>query len=99
MARFRPEAVMVALSPDAAMVRSLALTWGVIPLCVDTYESTDEMVWFAVETALRAGLVHHGETVLVLAGAPGTQRRGPEGGARGWIGRAATDVLRIVHVD
>ncbi len=91
---------MIALSPDAAMVRSLALTWGVTPLQVDTYGSTDEMVWFAVETALRAGLVHHGETVLVLAGAPGADPHA-EGDLpkRSWIGRTTSDVMRIVHVD
>jgi pyruvate kinase len=100
MARFRPEASMIALSPDAAMVRSLALTWGVTPVQVDTYSSTDEMVWFAVETALRAGLVHHGDTVIVLAGAPGVD---PDAGAdlpkRSWVGQTASDVMRIVHVD
>ncbi len=100
MARFRPDATMVALSPDAAMVRSLALTWGVTPMQVDTYESTDEMVWFAVETTLRAGLIRHGDTVLVLAGAP--ERDAPtqtDPSKRSWIGRAASDVMRIVHVD
>jgi pyruvate kinase len=100
MARFRPDAAMVALSPDAAMVRSLAMTWGVTPMQVDTYESTDEMVWFAVETALRAGIIHHGETVLVLAGSPNKNQQLPVGGAkRSWVGRAASDVMRIVHVD
>lgn len=103
MARFRPEAAMVALSPDATMVRSLALTWGVTPMQTDTYETTDEMVWFAVETALRAGLIHHGETVLVLAGAPDSRTTEPVAPSdlpkRPWVGRAASDVLRIVHVD
>jgi len=100
MARFRPDAAMVALSPDAAMVRSLAMTWGVTPMQVDTYESTDEMVWFAVETALRAGIIHHGETVLVLAGSPNKSQQLPVGDAkRSWVGRAASDVMRIVHVD
>jgi pyruvate kinase len=100
MARFRPDAAMVALSPDAVMVRSLALTWGVTPMQVDTYESTDEMVWFAVETALRAGIIRHGETVLVLAGSPNKNQQLPVGDSkRSWVGRAASDVMRIVHVD
>jgi pyruvate kinase len=91
MARFRPAARMIGLSPDPAVVRSLALSWGVEPLEVDLYGTTDEMVWFAVETALRAGLVASGDIVLVLAGAPDPDRpRPPE---------AATDVLRIVRVD
>ncbi len=44
-------------SPDPATVRAMALSWGVIPLQVDTYVSTDELVWFAVETAVRGGHV------------------------------------------
>lgn len=86
MARFRPLTTLIGLSPDPATVRSLALTWGVRPLAVGVYESTDELVWFAVERSVQAGLVGHGATVLVLAGAPDR----PSG--------AATDVLRIVRV-
>jgi pyruvate kinase len=91
MARFRPAARMIGLSPDPQVVRSLALTWGVQPIEVDLYGTTDEMVWFAVETALHAGLVTRGETVAVLAGAPDPGRAHPAA--------AATDVLRLVRVD
>jgi pyruvate kinase len=90
MARFRPAAAMIGLSPHASVVRSLSLSWGVTPLEVDLYGSTDEMVWFAVETALRAGLIASGDRVLVLAGAPDPNRERPAD--------AATDVLRIVSV-
>jgi pyruvate kinase len=86
MARFRPAAILLGLSPDPATVRSLALSWGVIALQVDHYHSTDDLVWYAVETAVRAGHVATGDTVLVLAGAPDR--------ASG----ASTDVLRIVRV-
>src|SRR6056297_881915 len=91
MARFRPAAKMIGLSPHPHVVRSMALSWGVTPLEVDLYGSTDEMVWFAVETALQAGLIASGDRVLVLAGAPDAGRPRPAD--------AATDVLRIVCVD
>jgi pyruvate kinase len=91
MARFRPAARMIGLSPHREVVRSLALSWGVEPQEVEVYQSTDEMVWHAVETAVHAGLVHHGDTVIVLAGAPDSRRPRPQG--------ATTDVLRIVQVD
>ncbi len=91
MARFRPAARMIGLSPHPHVVRSMALSWGVTPLEVDLYGTTDEMVWFAVETALQAGLIASGDRVLVLAGAPDRKRERPAG--------AATDVLRIVTVD
>ncbi len=86
MARFRPSARLIGLSPDPVTVRALALSWGVTSLQVETYTTTDELVWFAVESAVRKGLVRSGETVLVLAGAPDR----PSG--------ASTDVLRIVRV-
>jgi pyruvate kinase len=90
MARFRPSAAMIGLSPHPEVARTMALSWGVTPLQVDLYGSTDEMVWFAVETALRAGLIASGDRVLVLAGAPDPDRERPPD--------AATDVLRIVNV-
>ena len=86
MARFRPSARLIGLSPDLTTVRALALSWGITSLQVDTYTTTDELVWHAVESAVHHGLVQLGETVLVLAGAPDR----PSG--------ASTDVLRIVRV-
>jgi pyruvate kinase len=84
MARFRPAARLIGLSPDPRTVTALALSWGVEPVQVDEYRSSDDMVWSAVETALDHGLVEHGDVVLVLAGAP-DRRSG-----------ASTDILRIV---
>jgi pyruvate kinase len=86
MARFRPEAILVGLSPDPATVRAMTLSWGVHPMEVATYATTDELVWHAIERVVQQGLVHVGQTVLVLAGAPDR----PSG--------ASTDVLRIVRI-
>jgi pyruvate kinase len=86
MARFRPTPKLIGLSPDPATVRAMALSWGVTPLQVDTYGSTDELVWYAVEKAVQCGIIHHDQVVLVLAGAPDQ------------LSGAATDVLRIVRV-
>lgn len=90
MARFRPGAAMIGLSPDARVVQAMSLVWGVEPVQVETYSSTDEMVWFAVERAVRSGTIRRGDTVLVLAGSP--DGRGPDGAT-------ATDVMRIVNVE
>ncbi|MFZ9483490.1 MAG: pyruvate kinase, partial [Ilumatobacteraceae bacterium] len=70
MARYRPIPVLIGASHDPATVRSLALSWGVHPLAVEQYVTTDDLVWFAVERAVQAGLVEQDQTVLVLAGAP-----------------------------
>ena len=86
MARFRPAARLIGLSPDPETVRALAMSWGITSLQVETYKNTDELVWFAVEKAVHNGLVHSNDVVLVLAGAPDRSST------------AATDVLRIVRV-
>jgi pyruvate kinase len=86
MARFRPKAQLIGLSPLASTVNRMTLSWGVDPIEVDTYTTTDEMVWFAVQTAFDQGRIATGDTVLVLAGAPDRQST------------AAADVLRIVQV-
>jgi pyruvate kinase len=86
IARFRPECRLIGLSPDPRTVNSLSLTWGVEALQVEEYTTSDEMVWFAVETALHHGCIAHGDIVLVLAGAPDRHSG------------AATDVLRVVRV-
>jgi len=86
MARFRPQAKLIAVSHDPAVVRALQLSWGVTALALDRFGTTDELVWHAVERVVQSGMVSHGNTVLVLAGAPDR----PSG--------AATDVLRIVPI-
>jgi pyruvate kinase len=97
MARFRPGARLIGLSPDLAMVRTMALSWGVEPLQVATYDSTDDMAASAVETALDAQKISHGDTVLILAGtASSTQHVDPLLSPDPVV--AATDVLRIVSV-
>jgi len=85
MARYRPTAMLLGVSPSEETLRRLALSWGIRPLLVNMYHSTDELVWHAVEAAVKANLVHPGETIAVLAGAPDTT----DGG---------TDVLRLVRV-
>ena len=86
MARFRPAARLVGISPDPRTVGLLTLSWGVDAIRVEEYTTSAEMVWYAVETSLAHGFIDHGDVVLVLAGSPDSDSG------------AATDVLRIVRV-
>ena len=70
MARFRPEMELVALSPSERTVNSLALSWGVGPLKVESSPSTPEMVTAAVAKAVEHGRIKPGDNALVLAGSP-----------------------------
>jgi pyruvate kinase len=83
MAALRPACRLIGASPSVATARQLALSWGVEPLVVGEYTTTDEMVWCVVEAVVRQGLVRHGDTIAVLAGAPDAA-----------VG--TTDVLRVV---
>ena len=85
MARFRPMARLVGASPDEAVVRRLALSWGVEPLLLGVYPSTDALVWHAVESVVQIGMTKLGDHVLVLAGDPKSTA-------------GATDVMRVVHI-
>jgi pyruvate kinase len=85
MAARRPKCRLIGASPSPATARQLALSWGVEPLLVAEYATTDEMVWCVVEAAVHGGLVRHGDSIAVLAGAPDAAP-----------GR--TDVLRVVAV-
>ncbi len=85
LVRFRPQTRLVAITPSIRTSRQLLLSWGVQCLVVDERTTIDEIVWFAVESSAKAGIVNQGDVVAVLAGAPDT-------------GEAITDVLRLVRV-
>jgi pyruvate kinase len=86
MARFRPSARLLGLSPNPRTVNSLTLLWGVEPALVDMYSSTDEMVWYAVECSVQNGWIQAGDIAVVLAGSAERAES------------IAADVLRLVRV-
>jgi pyruvate kinase len=86
MSRYRPHCQLIGASPNDHTVQTLSLVWGVHPMRVEHYHTTDEMVWCAVEAAVRAGHVTTGHLIAVLAGAPDRQEN-------------STDVLRIVRIN
>jgi pyruvate kinase len=84
MARFRPDAKILAFSPDERTINQLTLSWGAVPLPLTQFASNDEMVTEAVAVAKAQGHVRPGDVVTVLAGTDARSR--------------ATDVLRVIHV-
>ena len=75
MARFRPTAKLIAVSPDPRTTRAMALSWGVIPMSMTVSRSTDELIWLAIEDIVRAGHAGRGDLLLILAGSPEQQTR------------------------
>lgn len=85
IARFRPEAQVIAATPMEMTARQLKMSWGVETVIVKESYSTDEIVWFAVQEAVEQGYARRGDVVVVLAGSPDE----PE---------PVTDTLRLVRV-
>jgi pyruvate kinase len=84
IARFRPEARILAFSPDERTVRQLCLSWGARSFPIEALP-IDEMIMRALELARTRGEVRSGELVAMLAGSPEYQGR-------------ATDTLRLMRV-
>lgn len=84
IARFRPEAPILAFSPDPRTVQQLTMSWGATPMLIDRIEDNNSTVMRALEQAKLSGHVRRGDIVAVLAGSSAT------------VG--ATDNLRMVRV-
>lgn len=66
----RPEAPIVAVTPNVATQRRLTLIWGVRPLLAPRGKSTDELIVKAIDEARKAKLVRAGDVVVITAGVP-----------------------------
>jgi pyruvate kinase len=70
IARERPNATVIALTPNRATARRLALVWGVHPIQTKDANDIDDMAFRACKFAVREGLADVGERVIVVAGMP-----------------------------
>jgi len=70
IARYRPAQPLIAISPEPNTVKALCLVWGVHPVLVPSYRSTDAMVRLAQEKARSSGYVKRGDLVALTAGLP-----------------------------
>jgi pyruvate kinase len=85
IAKHRPWARVVAPAPTAAVVRRMALTWGVRPVLMAPLSPGESRLVASVRDAFHARVVSVGERVVVMAGHP------LEGGPR-------LPTLRVVRV-
>jgi len=65
----RPAVPICALTPNEGTYRRLALLWGVRPVRLDVFETTDEMIQRGQKRLLKLGLAQAGDTVIYVAGA------------------------------
>ncbi|WP_418792532.1 pyruvate kinase [Phosphitispora sp. TUW77] len=70
VSKYRPQARVIAVTPNMDVVRQLTIVWGVSPLMVPETECTDEMIDAAISGALHADLIQSGDLVVITAGIP-----------------------------
>lgn len=70
MARERPRAPVIGMTPRLATARRLALVWGVHAVLCHEVEGVSEMSDLATRTALKEGFGEVGQTIVISAGMP-----------------------------
>jgi pyruvate kinase len=84
LAKFRPESVILACTPDPTVQRKLKLIWGVVPLLTEWSTDTSALFNQSIDVASYAGYIKQGDIVVLTAGIP--------------IGQTGTTNLLKVHV-
>ncbi|GLS46289.1 pyruvate kinase [Methylobacterium brachythecii] len=85
LARSRPNASIIALTPKRETARRLAMVWGTHPIVTKDASDVDDMAFRAAKFAIREEFAAVGDQVIVVAGVPfGTP--------------GATNMVRIAHV-
>lgn len=70
MARERPRARILGMTPQVRTARRLALVWGVHPVLCEDVASVDEMTALALRTAVQRRFARPGQTLVIAAGMP-----------------------------
>ncbi len=81
LAAFRPQARIVALTPEPRVARRLALLWGTESLLIEPYASIDVLLYMTERHMVREGLVRSGDSIAFTTGMP--------------VGSGGTNVLKI----
>ncbi|MBQ8550939.1 MAG: pyruvate kinase [Clostridia bacterium] len=68
VSRFRPKADIIGLTTDEKTWRKLAMSWGVIPVKCDRYESTDVLFYSAKNIAVSTLKLQKGDNIVLTGG-------------------------------
>ena len=70
ISRVRPKQAIVAFTPNPDVQRQLALVWGVAPLLVPAFETTDNLLEVVSRTLIDAGDGQPGDWIVLTGGVP-----------------------------
>ena len=83
LAAFRPDCPIIAITVDQKACRQLNLVWNVYPVYAEKKNTIDELFRYAIDTALKTGLVKKGDRVIITGASA--------------VNNAITDTIKI-HV-
>ena len=84
VSKFKPDAMIVGLSPDEAVVRKMQLYWGVRPFLSHKASSTRELLDEATDIVLDSNLANNGDVIVLTGGGPADHR-----------GKGVTNMLKV----
>ena len=87
VSKLKPDAQIIGLSPDPAVVRKMQLYWGVRPFLSHKADTTQEILDEAADIVLNAGVADK-DDVLVLTGGGVAERRG----------EGVTNMLKVIKI-
>ena len=70
LSRYRPNADIVALSPDPRTIGKLAILAGARPVLFRQEQSLEEMLYFASEMLVVREMANYGDAIVFVAGVP-----------------------------
>lgn len=70
IAKYKPQAPVIAVSRLPEKVRAMQLYWGVQPLLGPSSDNTDEIIDLSLECALQHKVIKDGSCVVITAGVP-----------------------------
>ena len=75
ISNLRPNAPILATVPTRKVARSLALSYGVYPVVVNEYDSTDEVINDGVAQAKKFVELNSGDQIVIAGGFPNTGKK------------------------
>lgn len=67
---FRPEQIVIAVTPETKVCRQLMIHWGITPILCQVADDSEMMIQNAIKNALDNGAITLGDKVVMCAGIP-----------------------------
>jgi pyruvate kinase len=70
VSKYRPQHIILAVTPSETVVRRLTLAWGVFPVKKPEPANLEEVFELAKQVAIQSKVAKRGELIVVTAGLP-----------------------------